>query len=58
MEPRVSRYAIPLATLVAGAQVAVSEQVEVQAEVAAPPWPTGGLVPAWGDGGGSDADGE
>lgn len=51
------RYAIPLEEFVAGAQVAQEQQVEVQAEPAAP-------APAYGDplryagGTGGDADGE
>ena len=58
MDERASRYAIPLATLVAGAQVARAEQVEVQAEVPAPPSSGVVVLPAWGEGGGGGGNGE
>lgn len=57
MESRASRYALPLSTLVAGAQVPLDEQVTVQAEVPPPPW-TGSTRLPFAAGGGADVDGD
>lgn len=51
------RFAIPLEELVAGAQVAREDQVEVQADVPVPP-PAGLGVPFYGDGMTGDVDGD
>ncbi|WP_155858950.1 hypothetical protein [Candidatus Blastococcus massiliensis] len=51
------RFAIPLEELVAGAQVAREEQVEVQADVPVPP-ATGPDALRYGDGMSGDVDGD
>ena len=56
MEPRENRYAIPLGTLLAGAYVALPDQVEVHDVTAPPPLAGGYGVPIAG--GGGDGDGE
>ena len=55
MEPRENRYAVPLTTLVAGAYVPLTDQVEVHD--VAPPLPPAGLGPV-PVGVGGDVDGE